>query len=423
MLKNRKLQSEWRKIIYGPSVDRFEDRLLLLTNISVFVVLVGRSIFNIFANLNGSFLIAPILGSLLYLCLYLFGRFISRGILYAWITAVISLLYIDYFWFLDYGSSGPIMPLFIVFYAFLILVFDNKHFLIISGILFLNMFFLALTEYHFKDHIGTYTDLKTNIIDHYVGILFSFMVIFSFTSAIKKNYIKEFKRAKMSDQLKSAFLANMSHEIRTPLNAIVGFSSLMYDDDIAIEEKKHFGGLIEQNSDYLLGLINDIVDVSTIESNQLILRYKEVDMVPILQNLIRILQGTISVDRQLEVKFILNEPKLIINTDPDRLVQILRNLLVNAIKYTVKGSIELDCRRELNFYTFSVKDTGVGIEPKYQQVIFDRFMKVETNKNHLYRGTGIGLFLSKQLVEMFGGKIWVESEVGKGSTFFFSIPA
>jgi len=421
--KKRNLKAEFSKVIYGPSIHRFEDKLLVLTNLSVFLILVARSLFNTFANLSGSFIIAPLFGSILYLGLYLFGRFIGRGNLYAWLTTIISLLFIDYFWFLDYGSSGPIMPIFIVFYAFLILVFEKKHFLIISGILVLNMFILAYTEYHFKSVIGSYTDLKTSIFDHYFGILFSFMVIFSFTSAIKNNYIKEFIRAKKSDQLKSAFLANMSHEIRTPLNAIVGFSSLIYEDHITNDEKKTFGKLIEQNSDYLLGLINDIVDVSMVESNQLTIKKIDLDVAPLLLNLCQNFQDKVSADRKLEVICLFNEPNLMIYTDRERLIQILRNLLTNAIKYTETGSIEVNCRRETDDYIFSVKDTGVGIDQANQQIIFDRFMKIESNKDQLYRGTGIGLFLSKRLVEMLGGKIWVESEPGKGSTFQFTIPA
>jgi len=104
------------------------------------------------------------------------------------------------------------------------------------------------------------------------------------------------------------------------------------------------------------------------------------------------------------------------------LEQILRNLISNAIKFTPEGRIEVGCRKEKELNTFWVKDTGIGIHADHQQVIFDRFMKIENDKQHLYRGTGIGLFISKQLVEMFGGKIWVESELGIGSTFYFTIP-
>jgi signal transduction histidine kinase len=112
-----------------------------------------------------------------------------------------------------------------------------------------------------------------------------------------------------------------------------------------------------------------------------------------------------------------------VTVDPIRLEQILRNLIANAVKFTEEGEIEINCIQGKDNFVFSVKDSGIGIDPEHQRIIFDRFMKIDNHKQHLYRGTGIGLFLSKQLVEMFGGKIWVESEIGKGSTFYFTIPA
>ena len=240
--------------------------------------------------------------------------------------------------------------------------------------------------------------------------------------ALKNNYLFEFERAKRADQLKSAFLANMSHEIRTPLNAIVGFSSLISDPDIPQSEKVDFEGQIQRNSDYLLSLIEDIIDVSKIESNQLTVKYEEVDAIPLINQLVQTFNLVILPAKDVEVVANLHESKLIIYVDRVRLEQILRNLLSNAVKFTELGSIEVSCVKEHGFFTFGVKDTGLGIHPEQQGIIFDRFIKLDNNKQYLHRGTGIGLFLSKQLVEMFGGKIWVESEVGKGSNFYFTIP-
>jgi len=240
--------------------------------------------------------------------------------------------------------------------------------------------------------------------------------------ALKNNYLFEFERAKRADKLKSAFLANMSHEIRTPLNAIVGFSSLISDPDIPQSEKVDFEGQIQRNSDYLLSLIEDIIDVSKIESNQLSVKYEEVDVVPLINQLVQTFHVAILPEKDVEVVANLHELKLVVHVDRVRLEQILRNLLSNAVKFTEQGSIEVTCLKEQGFYLFGVKDTGLGIHLEQQEIIFDRFMKLDNSKQHLYRGTGIGLFLSKQLVEIFGGKIWVESEVGKGSNFYFTIP-
>jgi signal transduction histidine kinase len=240
--------------------------------------------------------------------------------------------------------------------------------------------------------------------------------------ALKNNYLFEFERAKRADQLKSAFLANMSHEIRTPLNAIVGFSSLISDPDIPESEKVDFEGQIQRNSDYLLSLIEDIIDLSKIESNQLSVKLEDVNVVPLIHQLVQTFHRAILPEKEVQVRSNLRESKIIVYVDKIRLEQILRNLLSNAVKFTEKGSIEVSCEKSSGYYTFCVKDTGLGILPEQQEIIFDRFIKLDNNKQYLHRGTGIGLFLSKQLVEMFGGKIWVESAVGKGSKFYFTIP-
>lgn len=414
--------SNLENLIYGKSADRFEDRLFLITSLSITLVLIVSTFFNWFIGLDDSLVYLSAVGIVFYLALYLYGRFVSLGGSFYWIISIISLIYTDFIWFLNFASQGPIMPLFVVLYAFLILVFDKKYILSISILLFVNLFGLFLVELFYSDAIGTYPDINSRVYDNYIGMVFSFLVIYSFIAAIKKNYVREYERAKMSDNLKSAFVANMSHEIRTPLNAIVGFSSLMTDPDIQEEDKKAFESQIQLNSDYLLSLIEDIIDVSKIESNQLTVKLVDVDVVPLIKQITQSFQLTVPQSKNLQVISNIENPELVVHVDRVRFEQILRNLLSNAIKFTDDGIIEVGCQKNKDFYIFSVKDSGIGIHPEHQQVIFDRFRKIDNNKQQLYRGTGIGLFLSKQLVEMFGGKIWVESELNEGSTFYFTIP-
>lgn len=421
MKRFNKYLDNFQNLIYGKSNNRFEDRLLLLTTFSMALMCIIAAFFNLLVGLKATIVISTALGSLLFLGLYLLGR-IYHGSLYVWTTSLITLLYVDLVWFLNYGSNGPVMAIFIVFYAFLILVFDKKYFFLISIIIFSNLTCLFLIELEYYEEIGNYPDLLSRQLDTYIGTVFNILVAFFFISTIKKNYIRAYERAKMSDQLKSAFVANMSHEIRTPLNAIVGFSSLMSDPDIPPDDKKMFEEQVQRNSDYLLSLIEDIIDVSKIESNQLTVNIHEVDIVPMIRQITKSFQFTIPSGKNVKVLANLAMPKLLVNVDLVRLEQILRNLLSNAVKFTDEGIIEVSCQKGKEYYTFSVRDTGIGIHTDHQQVIFDRFMKIENNKQHLYRGTGIGLFLSKQLVEMFGGKIWVKSEEGKGSNFYFTIP-
>lgn len=242
--------------------------------------------------------------------------------------------------------------------------------------------------------------------------------------------LKEAKdRAEESDQLKSAFLANMSHEIRTPMNAILGFTELLTisENDITSEEKSHYIDLIQNSGNNLLHLIDDIIDISKIEAGQLKIVYKDCDLTKLLNNLtdsyqeIKRKRGKAHIDLRLRLSE--NTQNRIIRTDPNRLNQVISNLLDNALKFTEEGFIELGCTalttRKLQFY---VKDTGIGMDSQKQQVVFDRFYKVEDDKTKLYRGAGLGLAISRSLIDMLGGQIWVDSQPGKGAVFTFTIP-
>lgn len=423
MLRLKKYLDYFKKLIYGESASAFEDQLSLLTSISVTIILAFSTIFNVAMGLKNSLIVSSFVGAIIYFGLYLLGRFVNRGKLFLLLFSIITLFYLDIIWYLNYASNGPVLPLFVVFYAFLILVFNRKYYSLIFLIIFLNLLGMYLVESVYYNEIGTYLNIETKLSDIYMGMVFSLLVIYSFVVAIKKNYIHEQERARMSDRLKSAFLANMSHEIRTPLNAIVGFSSLISEPDLTEDDKIMFREQVQSNSDYLISLIEDIIDVSKIESNQLTIKLQEINVVPLITKIVQTFQLAIASNKNVRVVTNLGATAILVTADQVRLEQILRNLLANAIKFTDDGVIEVDCEKRNDFYVFSVKDTGIGIHLEHQLAIFERFRKIDNSKQYLHRGTGIGLFLSKQLVELLGGKIWVESEVGVGSTFYFTIPA
>jgi PAS domain S-box-containing protein len=235
------------------------------------------------------------------------------------------------------------------------------------------------------------------------------------------------EKAEESDKLKTAFLASMSHEIRTPMNHIIGFLELLKDTELNQIEREEFLHIIRASGNNLLRIIDDIIDIAKIETQQLEIDNEEVTLNKFLEDLLYTYQDLISVDDKPDLRIQLKIPeKEIISeiiTDSERLQQILNNLLANAIKFTSKGKIVFGYNLTPNSrIQFFVSDTGIGIPKEKHELIFQRFRQLDYGYTRAYGGTGLGLAISKGLIEMLGGEIWVESEVDKGSTFFFTIP-
>lgn len=237
-------------------------------------------------------------------------------------------------------------------------------------------------------------------------------------------------KAEESDRLKSAFLANMSHEIRTPMNSIIGFADMLTDPELREEEKNEFISYINSSSKSLINIIDDIIDIAKIEAGQISITNKEFNIVKMLNEIgTHLLNEAKRADKsniRIQSETSLDSNRLMIYTDPLRLKQILNNLLINALKFTDKGEIKfgftIEKSQEGDYLKFFVKDTGIGIPETKKEAIFERFNKLNTNKDRIYGGTGLGLTISKNLVKILGGSIYVESEFGVGSTFYFTIP-
>ena len=231
------------------------------------------------------------------------------------------------------------------------------------------------------------------------------------------------EHAEESDRLKSAFLANMSHEIRTPLNSIIGFSDLLNDPNFDEEQKAEFTKTIINNGNSLLVIISDILDLSMIAAGQMKIKNERFSIQKLLEDLENEFKLK-ACDKGIEFRMEIPSEcaEVIIENDKYRIRQILVNLIGNALKFTSHGFVEMGFSITENRIQFHVKDTGIGIASKYLQAIFDRFRQVETSKTRRYGGNGLGLVISKNLAELCGGRLWVESELGKGSTFYFTLP-
>lgn len=223
-------------------------------------------------------------------------------------------------------------------------------------------------------------------------------------------------RAEESNRLKSAFLANMSHEIRTPLNAIVGFSGILASTQEE-EEKQEYVSIIESNNTLLLQLISDILDLSKIEAGTLDFHYSNVKINDLMSDLESSCQLKLKSDK-VKLEFIAPPEPCCAHIEKNRLSQLIINLITNAIKFTEQGSIRFGYKRQNDELYFYVTDTGCGIPQDKQDSIFGRFVKL----NSFAQGTGLGLSICRTLVDNMGGKIGVESEIGKGSTFWFTLP-
>jgi signal transduction histidine kinase len=245
-----------------------------------------------------------------------------------------------------------------------------------------------------------------------------------------KDLKKAKDRAEESDRLKSAFLTNMSHEIRTPMNAIMGFTELLNSSDPTEEERTQYRKFIETNSELLLRLMDDIIDIAKIESGQIKIDIVPTDIKDVMEKVYPIFQKKRSQSEKETIDIIDEisscENRQIVQADPLRLQQILTNLIDNALKFTEKGYIRVSCKTESAnnklYSRIEVEDTGIGMSKEQQSIIFERFGKIEENRKKLYRGAGLGLAICKNLIELMGGEIGLNSEEGKGTTFFFTLP-
>ena len=238
-----------------------------------------------------------------------------------------------------------------------------------------------------------------------------------------EDLVKAKERAEESDRLKSAFLANMSHEIRTPMNGILGFAELLKNPDLAGEKGKEYIDIIQKSGERMLNIINDIIDLSKIEAGQMNVAVSEVNINDLIDDVYSFFIPEVE---KKGIRFLCqkacSDADAFIYTDQEKAFAVLVNLVKNAVKFTSKGSISYGYEVLGNDVQFYVRDTGPGISPEQQTIIFERFRQGSELHSRNFEGSGLGLTISKAYVELLGGRIWLTSEEGKGSAFYFTLP-
>jgi signal transduction histidine kinase/CheY-like chemotaxis protein len=433
---------------------------ILITFLAVLLLLFETGV-NIFLGMN--FWI--ILFTLVYVLIGIVFYFLSINDKYHQKSVLplffFSVLLFSVVWIFNAGYDGSNIGLLFLLFLVLYAIVKPKHGLAVF-LSFLTVFsILAITQYYFPHLFFGYKNKEQRFIDMFIGNFFYFIFTYLIVNLIIKNYIAENKKvvsintelilrnneiaesllklreadaelriakekAEESDRLKTAFLANMSHEIRTPMNGIIGFADLLKEQNLTDSEQKEYVNLIKKSGIRMLNIINDLIDISKIEAGQTEIVFSACNVNEQIEFIYYFFKPEAE-NKGLQLIFHngLPEKEALINTDREKIYAILTNLIKNAIKYSDNGTIEFGYFLgvvepiELTFY---IKDMGIGIPKEKQKYIFDRFVQVDFADKKARQGTGLGLSITKSYVEMLGGKIWLESEVGKGSTFYFTIP-
>lgn len=240
---------------------------------------------------------------------------------------------------------------------------------------------------------------------------------------ILNNLERARNQAEESDRLKTAFLRNLSHEIRTPLNAIVGFSTLIGEQENDPQRRQEFIDIITRNADHLLEIVTDIVEISDIEANTVKVSRSEINLNQLLERVYERFR-TKAYEKNLSLSLVApaDDEEVTIVTDRFKLLQVLLNLVGNAIKFTREGKVEFGYTIKGGMLEFYTVDTGIGISPEYHSRVFSSFFQEDYANTRTYEGTGLGLSISKAYVELLGGNIWFTSQPGEGSVFYFTLP-
>ena len=328
-------------------------------------------------------------------------------------------------WFLNSGVFGSSVSICIIMLAAFLVIMRGKSRIIIAALLIAEITAIIVLEYFRPDLAVPYENRMQQFIDIILTLAFSLVMLVVMIIFVMKNYEEEKRKADQSNKLKSYFLANISHEIRTPMNSILGFSGLLRDGSLPEEEKLHYIDIIHKSGKHLLDLIDDIIDLARIEAGQIIVNARPLPLDILMQDVYDIFSLELK-DVKKNVELVMKLPEGAragtILADETRLRQILMNLVGNAIKFTDSGIVEFGYRiTDAGKLLFFISDTGIGISHEHTNHVFQQFKQADDSHTRKYGGAGLGLSISKKLINLMGGDIWLETKLGEGTTFYFDM--
>jgi signal transduction histidine kinase len=405
---------------------RFFNGVCIFTFVLGFI----STLFNIWVELDPLLILSVATGCCVLLVLFILSKTVLKHNfrLLVWIMMIIAFLVMPLVWFSNAGSDGSIFLTYFVLLGVFAVVAKGTESYIFPIIIILNLTLVFLLEKEMPQWVIPYESAEQRYYDILYTTISSMILLTVIINFIMRKFHQEKIKADEANSIKSAFLANMSHEIRSPMNSILGFSELMSENELTPEKRQEYTEIIRQNGKHLMHIINDIIDISKIEAGQIEIKNSFISLntvVDELENFVKI-NDKFRAKTNLKVKAIkgLDDLRSIIKTDHTRLSQILRNLLDNSLKFTQQGEISFGYKliteqKEIEFF---VKDTGTGIPENKKKMIFERFRQADDSISKKYQGAGIGLSISKGLVELMGGTIRFESTENTGTAFFFTIP-